>query len=135
SDNLKFISLGYGGLTNGGAAGGPSFGYGLRFELDRLAVEISGDLVFASSSDSSGSGHGGVSGNVLKLAGYYYQNPLANASMYYGVGLGYGIVLLCSNDVSSCYGGNGLDISPTVGYEMLRSSTIRLLFQAGADLP
>ena len=137
ADNLKFITLGYGIVGGTGAPNGPAFGYGWRFELDRLALEISGNFVFASSNDSSGNGHGGISGNLIKLAGYYYQNPLSNASLFYGVGLGYGVTFLCDSSLmtTSCYGGGGLAATPAIGYEMLRSSTIRLMFQFTADLP
>jgi hypothetical protein len=138
SDNLKFVTIGYGLETGPGTAGGPAIGYGWRFELDRLAVEISGDIAIVSSTDSMGNSHGGVSGNLIKLAGYYYQNPISNASLYYGLGLGYGVAFLCDNNVNTggnCYAGGGLEASPTVGYEMLRSSTIRFLVQLTAGLP
>ena len=137
SDNLKYLSIGYGIVGGPGTPNGPAIGYGWRFELDRLAVEVSGNFSIVSSSDSMGNSHGGVAGDLIKLAGYFYQSPLSNASLYYGLGLGYGITFVCDSSLAtaSCYGGGGLEASPTIGYEMLRSSTIRFLIQLTAALP
>ena len=138
ADDLKYVRLGYGVVTGPATAAGPAFGMGWRHELDRLAIEVSiFDLVFASSNDAMGNSSSGVSGDLVKLSGYWYQQPLANASMYYGVGLGYGVTYLCTADVASngCYSGGGLDGVVSAGYEMLRSSTIRLILQVDAALP
>jgi hypothetical protein len=136
SDNLKYLRLGYGAVTGPATGTGPSFGIGWRFEMDRLALEVSAfDLTVATTTDSMGQNSTGVSGDWIKLSAYLYQTPLANASLYYGAGLGYGSSNLCTSSFSSCYSGNGLEGVLSVGYEILRQSTIRMLFQVDVQLP
>jgi hypothetical protein len=138
ADDLKYVRLGYGIVTGPTTASGAAFGFGWRHELDRLAIEVSiFDLVFASSNDAMGNGQSGVSGDLIKLSGYWYQQPLANTSMYYGLGVGYGVNALCATNLESggCYAGSGLEGVLSAGYEMLRSSTIRFIVQVDAALP
>jgi hypothetical protein len=138
SDDLKYVRLGYGTVTGPATIGGASFGFGWRHELDKLAIEVSlFDMTWATANDAMGNSHGALSGTFVKLSGYGYNNPLGASSFYYGAGFGYGTASMCDNAVNggSCYIGFGLEGVASAGYEMLRSSTIRIMIQFDAQFP
>jgi hypothetical protein len=136
ADNVKILRLGYGGVTGNGSASGPAFGVGWRFELDRLSIEVSA-FNFLVATNSSTNGTGFFTGDWIRLSGYYYGNPTADATWYTGIGLGWGGTFGGNFDSSQpqAFGGSGLQVDPVIGYEMLRSSTIRLFFEATLTLP
>ncbi len=129
ADNLKYVTLGYGAVVAGHVATGPAFGAGYRYELDRLAIDLSFGLVVA----NKGSGWG-VTGYYPRLAGIWYQHPIADSSPYYGVGLSFGGTAVDDKD-EVALGGSGLQGHLTAGYEAFRSSTIRFFGQADLSLP
>jgi hypothetical protein len=130
ADNLKYISLGYGGVIAGRFAYGPAFGGGYRKELDRIGIDISITFLLANDTDTSD----GLTMAIPRLMGLWYQQPVADNTIYYGLGLSYGFAVAAdkSGDV---YGGSGMQGHLVVGYEAFRSSTIRGFFQFEATLP
>ena len=131
SDNVKIFRLGYGLITGHGTSTGPAFGFGWRFELDRLAIEISAlDLTYSSDAKSSDSG---FTGSLIRLGALYYQEPIASQSMYFGGGIGYGFNVI--SDGTSTFSGAGIEGHATIGYELLRESTIRMFVEATAIMP
>jgi hypothetical protein len=70
---------------------------------------------------------------LIRLMGLYFLNPLANHSTYLGAGISYGIAGMRNSGGS--YDGNGLQGELSVGYELLRASTIRVFAQLEGTLP
>jgi hypothetical protein len=141
ADKVWFIRLGY-GATRGddGLMGGPSFGFGLRYELDRIAVEPS-FLNFVILKTPNGD-YDGFSAEYVRLRVLYFFDPLANSTLYLGAGVAWGgarvpVTNVPTTGYSSSYGysGSGLDLTAGFGYEMLRASTIRLFAEADATAP
>ena len=126
SDNVKIFRLGYGGVTGASTATGPVFGAGWRFELDQIGIELAGDILAATDHSY------GFNGDI-RIGVVYYQDPIANASFYYGGGIGYGASGV--SDGSMDFAGAGLEGHVSVGYETLRASTIRLFGELTATLP
>lgn len=129
ADRLKYVTLGYGAVVAGKAARGPAFGFGYRFELDRVGIDASLGFILANDGDGYG-----LTGYYPRLAGIWYQEPLADASAYYGLGLSFGGTAVEDADGNDLTGG-GLQGHVTAGYEMLRSSTIRFFGQLDVTLP
>jgi len=76
------------------------------------------------------------------LMALYFLNPSANRSAYVGAGLGWGATAVASaTDVNnttgtvSAYSGSGLQGELSLGYELLRASTIRIFMQGDVSLP
>jgi hypothetical protein len=123
---------------------GPAVGFGYRYELDSLGIDLSFlNLTAATSSGSSGDPTG-ASGTWIKLMALYFQSPLANRSSYFGAGLGWGTTSISRPSSTNTQGvfiggtsssGSGLQAELSAGYEFLRASTIRLFVQADANLP
>lgn len=129
ADGLKYVELGYGGVIAGGLQRGPAFGFGYRYELDRIAIDIS--LTFLLASDGDGVG---VTGAYPKLGGIWYQKPIADSSPYFGGALSWGGVAAVNGDGDGV-AGSGLQGHLMAGYEFFRSSTIRAFGQADVTLP
>jgi hypothetical protein len=132
ADSLWYARLGYAGTLGPVFRSGPAIGFGYRYELDSIGVDLS-FINFMFASESNNSGGSGVTGSWIKLMGLYFVNPMANASMYLGGGISWGLTRLDGNGLS--YTGNGLQAEASVGFEMLRASTIRLFVQADATAP
>jgi hypothetical protein len=136
ADDMKFLRLGYGSVTGGDLAGGPSFGFGWRFELDKFALEISIlNLIVATDhvgSQSSGR-RLGITSSFVQLSGIFFANPLADYTGYVGGGVSWGGSAVY--EMATEFSGSGLQGNAFAGYEMFRSSTMRLFVQADAQLP
>lgn len=137
ADSIWYVNLGYGATAGAGLNGGPLLGFGRRWELDRVGI----DLSFLNVAVYQGkNGSQGASGAWVKLGVDYFFDAYANYSPYVGAGLS-----LSSNDVYSSddtsnaarreYTGWGLNAELMAGYELFRASTIRLLVQANVSLP
>ncbi len=132
SENLFFVRVGYGYATGPGKGGGAVLGLGWRRELNRLALDVS----FANLHVLS-QGDGGPSEDPLSAGSFtpvalgvnYHFRPLASATPYAGLGLGFTV-----HDPGAGES-KGLDVRFDLGYEMLRTSTLRLFVQADAILP
>ena len=129
ADNLKYFQLGYGGITGGATAFGPAFAGGWRKELDRIAIDISIAFLLANDSDLSN----GVTLAIPRLTFLWNQSPTADATIYYGAGVSYGVSYVAAD--SDHYGGSGMQVGLMGGYEAFRSSTIRGFVQLDVTLP
>jgi hypothetical protein len=131
ADSLKYITLGYGVLQADGINYGPTFGFGYRKELDRIAIDFSFlNLMLLNDNDSSD----GITGSFIKMLGLYYQDPIQDSSLYYGGGLSYGAAAATDSN-SFGKSGSGMQGELVAGYEAFRSSTIRGFLQLNATLP
>jgi len=144
ADSLWYARLGYGGVAGPSFGHGPGIGFGYRYELDQLGIDLSFlNLMFANNSNNNGSsGSVGVTGTWIRLMALYFLNPAANRSAYVGAGLGWGATAVASaTDVNSAtgsvsaYSGSGLQGEVSLGYELLRASTIRIFLQGDVSLP
>jgi hypothetical protein len=137
ADSLWYARLGYGLTTGGGSAkAGPGFGFGYRYELDTLGIDLSFlNLAMSETDRRDGSGETdtNVSGSWVRLLAYDYPSSTASSSFYAGAGLSWGGASVQDGPVE--YSGSGLQGELSVGYELLRASTIRLFVQADATLP
>jgi len=144
ADSLWYARLGYGGIKGPSFGHGPGFGFGYRYELDQLGIDFSFlNLMFADNSSNDGtSGSVGATGTWIRLMALYFLNPSANRSAYVGAGVGWGVTAVASaTDVNnttgsvSAYSGSGLQAELSLGYELLRASTIRLFLQGDVSVP
>jgi hypothetical protein len=110
-----------------GAAVAPTFGFGMRVELDTWAIDVSGKVALPpdalQAAFFSASGH---------LNGLYFLDGQANHSFYVGGGLGYGGI---AYESAGNLSGAGFDLQGIGGFEMFRASTMRMLVQGHAGLP
>jgi hypothetical protein len=140
ADSLWYARLGYGGVNGPSFSSGPAFGFGYRYELDSLGIDLSFLNLVVSNDNTSGSSSGGTAA-LIKLMGLYFLNPTANRSSYLGAGVGWGTTSftrvgdVSTNSPYSSYSGSGLQGQLSAGYEFLRASTIRMFVQADATLP
>jgi hypothetical protein len=142
ADSLWYARLGYGGVVGPTFTHGPAFGFGYRYELDSLGIDFSFlNFVVGDNSNNNGGGSVGVTGSWLKLMCLYFLNPTANRTTYLGGGVGWGGTAVASgtssnaNSSVSVYTGSGLHLEASVGYELLRASTIRIFVQGDVTLP
>ena len=135
ADSLWYARLGYGAAIGPFFNGGPQFGFGYRYELDNVGIDLSFlNLMVSSHRDNvNGTGSAGVTGSWVKLMGLYFANPLSNGSLYFGAGVSWGGTAI-ANDTTA-YSGSGLQGEGIVGYELLRASTIRIFLEGEATLP
>jgi hypothetical protein len=145
ADSLWYVRLGYGATFGGDTRQGPALGFGYRYELDSLAIDLSffDFMIDSGNNNSSNNASAGVTATWIRLQGLYFLNPLANGSTYLGAGLGWGAAAAVkatsstssTGSTDSAYSGSGLEGQLTVGYEFLRASTIRMFAQADLTLP
>lgn len=137
ADSLWYARLGYALTTGGGSArAGPGFGFGYRYELDTLGIDLSFlNLAMSETDRRDGTGETdtNVSGSWIRLLAYYYPSSTASSSLYAGAGLSWGGAAV--QDGAAEYSGSGLQGEVSVGFELLRASTIRLFLQADATFP
>lgn len=131
ADAIWYAKLGYGASPADDLYGGPAFGFGRRWELDRIGIDLSflNFLLYQTSNGIDGTSVGWV-----ELGVDYFFSPYANNSLFFGAGLSLGSHALPSDDGDE-YTGGGLQGKATLGYELFRASTIRLLIEADARLP
>jgi hypothetical protein len=134
ADHMFFLRLGYGSVTGGDVVGGPGFGLGWRFELDKFGLEVSLlNLIVATDNVGNTTHSVGITGSFVELAGMYFLNPIADYTGYFGGGFSWGASAI--QDMSTSFTGSGLQGNLMAGFEMFRSSTMRLFIQADAQLP
>ena len=130
ADAIWYAKLGYGATTAGGFHSGPQFGFGRRWELDRIGIDLA---FFNFLMYQNADGFSGLSAGWVELGADYFFDAYGNNSPYLGAGLSLG-----SHSIPGSGGnfdGSGLQAKGTLGYEMFRASTIRLLVQFDAILP
>lgn len=136
ADSLWYFRLGYGGAIGPSFNSGPQFGFGYRYELDNVGIDLSflNLMVATGKRNADGTtGSAAVTGSWVKLMGIYYANPMANSSLYFGGGLSWGVTAIA--DDTTAYSGSGLQGEAVIGYELLRASTIRIFLEGEATLP
>jgi hypothetical protein len=131
SDSVFFVRLGYGVASGAGNGGGPLLGFGLRKELNRVALDFAfANMLVLSSERDDNFGGGPFSDGPLTLVALgvnYHFRPLANGTPYAGLGLGF-------TRWGGVDEGKGLDVRLSLGYEMFRASNLRLFVQADGIL-
>jgi hypothetical protein len=133
ADAIWYGKLGYGMSPAVGFNAGPAFGFGRRWELDHVGINL-GFLNFIMYQNPDG--FDGTSAGWIELGADYFFDAYANSTLYVGGGLSLGSHSLHDDDVEGGdYGGTGLQGKASLGYEMFRASTIRLLVQVDATLP
>ncbi len=126
-------------LTGAGRSSAPAFGFGYRGELDAVAVDFS-FLNFIVDIDRHLAGDGVFAGSLVRLQVLRFLDPEADRSFYLGGGMSYGRVSagdsrLTDTSYTSGWGGAGLQGEFAAGYELARSSPIRLFVQGDVGLP
>jgi hypothetical protein len=130
ADAIWYAKLGYGATTADGFDSGPEFGFGRRWELDRVGIDLA---FFNFLMYQNADGFNGLSAGWVELGADYFFDASGNSTPYLGAGLSLG-----SHSIPTSKGdfdGSGLQVKGTLGYEMFRASTIRLLVQFDAILP
>jgi hypothetical protein len=130
ADAIWYAKLGYGSTPAAGFHGGPAFGFGRRWELDSICINL-GFLNFIMYQDADE--FRGASAGWIELGADYFFDPYANSSAYVGAGLSLGNHSI--PDQNGAYENAGLQGKVTMGYEMFRASTIRLIAHLDATLP
>lgn len=130
ADAIWYAKLGYGSTPAAGLHAGPAFGFGRRWELDHIGINL-GFLNFIMYQDSDE--FEGVSAGWIELGADYFFDAFANGSAYVGAGLSLGNHSI--PDSGGTYENAGLQGKASLGYEVFRASTIRLLGQLDATLP
>jgi hypothetical protein len=130
ADAVWYAKLGYGSTPAAGFHAGPAFGFGRRWELDSVGINL-GFLNFILYQDSEE--FRGTSAGWIELGADYFFDPYANSTAYVGAGLSLGSHSIPSD--SGDYENAGLQGKATLGYEMFRASTIRLSVTFDAALP
>jgi hypothetical protein len=130
ADAIWYAKLGYGSTPAAGFHGGPAFGFGRRWELDSICINL-GFLNFIMYQDADE--FSGASAGWIELGADYFFDSYANSSAYMGAGLSLGNHSI--PDPDGAYENAGLQGKLTLGYEMFRASTIRLIAHLDATLP
>jgi hypothetical protein len=133
ADPLVYMQIGGGATGLDPVQGGVALGVGYRHALDKIAIDISGfNFVVPSKIEESKQ----FSMTLIEVGVLYYFDGEAASSPYAGGAVGYSF---STRDV-----GSGEEDSPvrggaqgtaTVGYELLRQSTIRLFPQLDVGVP
>jgi hypothetical protein len=131
ADAIWYAKLGYGATTADDVHAGPQFGFGRRWELDRFGIDLGflNFLMYQSSSEFQG-----VSAGWVEIGFDYFFDPSANHTFYVGAGLSLGSHTIPGGSRGDFTGG-GLQGKATLGYEMFRASTIRMLIQLESTAP
>jgi len=131
ADAIWYAKLGYGATSADDLHAGPQFGFGRRWELDRFGIDL-GFLNFLLYQDSSE--FQGLSAGWVEIGFDYFFDPSANHTFYLGAGLSLGSHAIPGGTRGEFTGG-GLQVKGTLGYEMFRASTIRMLIQLESTAP
>jgi hypothetical protein len=130
ADAFWYAKLGYGATSADGFHSGPEFGFGRRWELDRVGIDLAffNFLMYQNSDEFDG-----LSAGWVELAADFFLDAVANSTPYIGAGLSLGSHSIPTSEGD--YDGSGLQVKGTLGYEMFRASTIRMMLQFDAILP
>ena len=131
ADAIWYAKLGYGVTPASGFHGGPAFGFGRRWELDNVGINLGflNFIMYQNSEEFSG-----ASAGWIELGADYFFDAYANSSGYVGAGLSLGNHSIPA-DEGDPYENAGLQGKFILGYELFRASTIRLLGQVETTLP
>ena len=136
--SIGYARLGYGGASADRFRSAPAIGFGYRAELESFALDIS-FFNYVIRADPYESGGELFAGSVLRLQGLHFFDAEADRSAYVGAGLSWGGVSLSRGSsggtYSNSWNGSGLQGELTVGYELTRSTPMRLFIQTDIGLP
>jgi hypothetical protein len=151
SDAFTYARLGYGGVFAQQAHGAPSFGFGYRAELDKVAIDVSFLNFMGLDTDYRVDAVSVGNTSLVKLSGLYLLRRQANSTPYVGGGLSWGRTYFnqtvpvqsppLRNGTTTTYystsssAGSGLQGELSAGYELGRATTIRMFIQGDAILP
>lgn len=130
ADSMGYGRIGFGGIVADGLEPAIALGGGYRLELDHVFIDASIGLLVLTGDEQESDG---ANLNGRLGAGYFFDG-LSDSTPYLGAALTYGVIGVCV-DEDTCYLDDGLGADLIVGYEFLRSSTIRLFFEANASFP
>jgi hypothetical protein len=130
ADAVWYAKLGYGVTPAAGFHAGPAFGFGRRWELDNVGIDLGflNFILYQNSDEFRGSSAGWIS-----LGADYFFDAYANSTAYIGGGLSLGHHSIPADGGN--YENAGMQGKATFGYEMFRASTIRLSAHFDATLP
>jgi hypothetical protein len=135
---FTYVRLGTSAVMADGVRRAPAVGFGMRAELERFAIDVSG-LNFALNYDARDPARELAVGSVLKIQALKFLTPGREGSGYVGGGVSWGYVSVGraarSDGLNTSWHGRGLQGEFTIGYEVPRSSAIRFLVQADASMP
>lgn len=147
ADKVFYARLGLGSVLGKDPGSGVSLGLGIRRELDQFAVDVS---ILNSTFDPDDLVED-WDFEWIRLMGMYYFSPVASNTFVIGGGFSYGFTDYgdkeyddfwefrdsdAKEDGSYEYGeGKGLKGNLLCGYEMFRSSNLRMFIQAEVILP
>jgi len=131
ADAIWYAKLGYGATSADGFHSGPHVGFGRRWELDRFGIDLGflNLLMYQNSSEFEG-----LSAGWVEIGFDYFFAPSANHTLYVGAGLSLGSHTIPA-ETGGDFTGGGLQGKATLGYELFRASTIRMLIQLESTLP
>ena len=151
SDSFTYARLGYGGIFGDQIYRTPSFGFGYRAELEKIALDVSFLNFQTGPTDYYGYSASADSSSLVKLSGLYLLKRDANSTPYFGGGLSWGRtdidniqpteITRAPTGPNTVYyyntggHGSGLQGELTAGYEFGRATTLRMFVQADAILP
>ena len=136
--SIGYARLGYGGASADQFRAAPAIGFGYRAELESFALDIS-FFNYVIRADLYETGRDVFAGSVLRLQGLHFFDAEADRSAYVGAGLSWGAVSMSrgssSGTYSSGWSGSGLQGELTAGYELTRSTPMRVFIQTDIGLP
>ena len=133
-----YTRLGSGAAVVDGVRPSPAIGFGIRTELDTVAVDASFANYVIGNTSSSGAV---VAGSLLRLQVLRFLNTGAEKSTYVGAGLSWGGSIVeragdaTAREYHSNWNGSGLQGEATAGYEFFRNSALRMFVQTDVGLP
>jgi hypothetical protein len=133
ADAIWYAKIGYGTTPAAGFHGGPAFGFGRRWELDRMGINLSFLNFILYQDMDNNDAFDGTSIGWIELGADYFFDPFASSSAYVGAGLSLGSHEI--GDVNGHYENAGLQGKATIGYEFFRASTMRLMLHGDATFP
>lgn len=137
TDGVWYARLGNGSVFAEDTHHGPVFGFGYRAEFDRLGLDFSFLNLQPNDFGSYYDAHSSAS-SFIKLQGLYFTNPTGDRSAYFGGGMSYGRIETRSRQddgFPKTGRASGLQGELTAGYELARTTSIRLFAQADVTLP
>ncbi len=143
TDSYFYARLGYGSIFSNRIYSKGALGFGNRTELDSFAIDVSFLNVQVDANNGYSASSSATASSLLKLEGLYFVHSRANSTPYFGGGASYGSSSVGSNayytgtnnKAYSAWGGSGLQGELTAGYEVARTTTLRVFVQADATLP
>ena len=136
--SIGYARLGYGGASADQFRSAPAIGFGYRGELESFALDIS-FFNYIIRADLYETGRNVFAGSLLRLQALHFLDAEADRSAYVGAGLSWGGVGLSRASSGGTYAnswsGSGLQGELTVGYELTRSTPMRLFIQTDVGLP